>query len=232
MTDNLKKEKEYNEIINSYKNMELYDAYYATSIYKGMLDNFNIYMEPAYKEEIFVNDHLGLQEDTESENSIYIDNTDRKESKLEKIYGSLVLAVGLESEYNYSIDFDKLYKILLLSYTPKESLNKLLGGQKLVDMVKEQEELTSLEGEYASLISILQDDLQIKSYEDNDMIDGYKNETKGLKLFEHYYLYHRPYFNNRIPCLGKVLGEASEHTFTKEEVIVPGRRVIPVLRKK
>ena len=196
MTDGLRKKEEYDELINAYKNIDP-EVYGSTVVYKSMLDNFAKYMEPYNPEEVFILENTKLHDVTRVGHELWGAKGERLESVLEHIYGCLVLAVGLESEYDYDIDYKKLYKMLLiheagetseikdqsqfqmdteerLSYerpAAKSMFLKLCGGQKLLDMWEEFNRHTELEGEYAHLIDKLEYVMQVKAYEENNMYD-------------------------------------------------------------
>jgi len=192
----LKKEKEYSNLIESYKNMEMGPAYGANIVYRGMIDNFNPILDPVYKEEVFVFENLRLRELIRKEHIYWGCKAERLESILEHIYGCLVLAVGIESEYSYSIDYKKLFKMLLLHETGEikigdltewdiskeekskkeregvvEILSKLYGGDSLINLLDEFNLGSTLESEYANLIDKLEYDMQVKVYDDNNMYD-------------------------------------------------------------
>lgn len=115
---------------------------------------------------------------------------DRLESVLEHIYGCLVLTLGIESEYGYIVDYDRILKMLLLHETEeikikdltewdiskeekakrgKLAINELLsgidGGDKLIELIDEFNKRNTLESEYANLIDKLEYDMQVKVYE-------------------------------------------------------------------
>ena len=117
-------------------------------------------------------------------------NGDRLESILEHIYGCLTLVVGIDSEYDYKLDYDKMIKMLLLHETEeiiigdltewdiskeekelmgKKAINELLSdlknGNELIDLIDEFNDKKTLESEYANLIDKLEYDMQVKVYE-------------------------------------------------------------------
>lgn len=192
----LKKQNEYSEIIDSYKNLEPGPTYGANIVYKGMVDNFAPFLDPVYKEEVFVFENLKLQELIRKGHIYWGANKERLESILEHIYGCLVLAIGLESEYSYSIDFNKLFKMLLIHETGEISigdltewdisekekkkierksviniLSKLQGGESLIELFDEFNSKSTLVSEYANLIDKIEYDMQVKVYEDNGAYD-------------------------------------------------------------
>lgn len=202
--DGLKKQEEYSKIIEAYKNIEPGAAYGANIVYRGMLDNFAPYLDPVYKEEVFVYENLRLQELIRKGHIYWGANKERLESILEHIYGCLVLAIGLESEYSYCIDFNKLFKMLLIHETGEiaigdltewdisESekkdierkavvsiLSKLSGGEGLIKLFDEFNSKSTLVAEYANLIDKLEYDMQVKVYEDNGAYD-FSNYPKNV----------------------------------------------------
>ena len=196
MTDGLTKKEEYDNLINYFKesNPEVYGS---VVIYKSMLDNFAPYLDPVYPEEKFVYDHLKLHDVTRIGHLLWGVKAERKESVLEHIYGCLVLAVGMESEYSYDIDFSKLYKMLLIHEVgetskigdqsqfqmtdeerlryEREAARRILlqpyGGQKLYDLWEEFNTHAESESLFAYLIDKLEYNMQVKAYDDMNMFD-------------------------------------------------------------
>ncbi|MBR4178133.1 MAG: HD domain-containing protein [Bacilli bacterium] len=196
MTDGLRKKEEYDKLINKYKRIDP-EVYGATVVYKSMLDNFARFLKPYNPEEKFVCDNVFLHNLIREGHIKWGANGERLESVLEHIYGCLVLAVGIESEYDYDIDFTKLYKMLLIHEegeisskgdmtewdasreerldierkAAKRVFYQLSGGQKLYDLWEEFNGHNSLVSEYAYLIDKLEYDLQVKAYDDNNYYD-------------------------------------------------------------
>lgn len=125
---------------------------------------------------------------------------DRLESILEHIYGCLVLTLGIESEYDYKVNFDRVMKMLLLHETEEikigdltewdiskeekevkgkmavnELLSELEGKEELLSLIDEFNDKKTIESSYANLIDKLEYDMQVKVY-----------ELEGRYDFEHY----------------------------------------------
>ncbi len=187
---NLKKEKEYNNLIKSFKELETEEGYGASTTYERMIDSFNTYLNPKYDEEKFVNRNIELHNKTRKGHIYWGVNKDRIENILEHIYGCLVLCIGIESEYNYNVDFNKIMKMLLIHETgeikidditywdmdPVEKeriereavvniLSSLPKGEELINLLDEFNGHYTLESEYAYLIDKLEYDMQVKMYE-------------------------------------------------------------------
>lgn len=118
---------------------------------------------------------------------------DRLESDLEHIYGTMILALGIEFEYGdqYDLDFNKLLIMLLIHETDEiikgdetvfdgktreESLalsqnaeQMVLGGvkngQHYIDMLSEFDKRQTLLSQYGHLCDKLEYDMQVKMYE-------------------------------------------------------------------
>ena len=271
MTDGLRKKEEYEEIIKSYQNMEP-EVYYATCVYKGMLDNFRPYLEPVYQEEKFVNDNLELHDVTRVGHILWGAKCERLEDVLEHIYGCLVLAVGIESEYGYNIDYEKLYKMLLIHEVGETSkigdqsqfqmstedrlkyereaankvFSKLCGGQKLYDLWEEFNNPQTIVSECAYLIDKLEYDMQVKAYDDSNMYD-FENRPKNVatestrvleiienganSVFDVHYEFDKSKFS-KMPCMRRILEEAKNYHFVKEETKPLERTTNRLLLKK
>ena len=247
MTDGLSKKEEYDKIIKSYKEINP-DIYGATVVYKGMEDNFARYLDPCYPEEIFVFENVSLH-DRIRENQLYWGaKSERLESILEHIYGCLVLAVGIESEYGYHIDYSKLYKMLLIHETDENTLSKLSGGQTLINLLNEFKSNNTLESEYANNIKLLESDMQVKIYDldgkydfdslpSNDVTKS--DEVKEIitnganSVFDIYYEFDKKKFN-KLPCMRRMLDETKSRTnsLTVEDEVKYDRVVVPRLRGK
>ena len=195
---NLTNKEKYEKIIDDYDNIENY-TYNARVAYKSFTDNIYAFLNPVYPEEQFINQTMDLQ-DMERKGHLYWGvKSNRIESILEHIYGCCVLALGVEMEYGYSIDMNKLLKMLLIHETgeiligdltewdiPKDRKRKierdavsqvcseLSGGNEIVDLFDEFEKDSTLVSEYANLIDKLEYDLQVKLYEMNGQYD-YEN---------------------------------------------------------
>lgn len=132
---------------------------------------------------------------------------DRIESVAEHIYGTLILTIGLESEYELDVDINKVIKMLILheleeiiipDYTPNSMVTreqKILQGKNAVHEISNgliaQAEIEELlaefnahetkEGLFAFHIDKMECDFQSKRYD----LDGYmsfdalKNDVKN-----------------------------------------------------
>ena len=122
-------------------------------------------------------------------------SSDRIESVAEHIYGCLVLAIGLESEYKLDLDMLKVMKMITLKELKKVNLketttrdylkpdykeeslsdavsnitNGLLKHDEIVALMKEYEENQSKEARFVYQLSKIEADLQAKIYD----LDGY-----------------------------------------------------------
>ena len=190
MTEKLKKEEEYNKLIKTFNELITEEGYGASTTYERMIDSFNFYLNPKYDEERFVNRNIELHDKKRQGHLYWGVNKDRIENILEHIYGCLVLAIGIESEYGYKVDFNKIIRMLLLHETgeiiigditywdmdPKEKeriereavvklLSGLPKGNELIDLLDEFNEHFTLSSEYSYLIDKLEYDMQVKMYE-------------------------------------------------------------------
>lgn len=124
-------------------------------------------------------------------------NKDRLESVAEHIYGTLILAIGINSEYNLNLDMYKVLKILALheteeilmtDYTIRDSITayeKIEKGklcvQKIVKGLNEEEDLKALllefstrgskEAVFAHLVDKIECDFQAKLYDLEGVMD-------------------------------------------------------------
>ena len=122
-------------------------------------------------------------------------SSDRIESVAEHIYGCLVLAIALESEYKLDLDMLKVMKMITLKELKKVNLketttrdylkpdykeesisdaisnitNGLLKHDEIVALMKEYEENQSKEAKFVYQLSKIEADLQAKIYD----LDGY-----------------------------------------------------------
>lgn len=145
------------------------------------------------------------------------------ENVLEHIYGTLLLALGIKSEYNYYLNYNKLYSTLLIHETDEiiigdspceintrsselsdesreaisEILKELKKEKEYITQMIEYKRRSDITMEYASLINKLEYLLQTKIYEIKGMYT-----TDGIfdRVYEEdknsYYL---------IPCLRSIL---------------------------
>ena len=116
---------------------------------------------------------------------------ERLESDLEHIYGTLLLTLGVESEYGYSVDFDEILETMLIhetdeitigdptefdGYTPEERrmladnavlriFGKTKNGEHYINLLKGFEEKQELKNQYEHLIDKLEYVMQVKMYQ-------------------------------------------------------------------
>ena len=132
---------------------------------------------------------------------------DRLESVAEHIYGTCILAIGIDSEYDLDIDLNKVLKMLVLheleeviigDLTPFDEVTKeekLNSGKEAVskilkDLVKKEEYEILLdefnshitnESIFAYMCDKMECDIQMKLYEDLGCNDLNKENLKPLK---------------------------------------------------
>jgi 5'-deoxynucleotidase YfbR-like HD superfamily hydrolase len=200
----LKKKNEYEEIIRESKELETEEGYGAKTVYDRMISDFKSYLNPVYPEEQFVFRNLKLHDTTRKGHIYWGNNSDRIENVLEHIYGCLILALGLESEYNYYVDFDKMRRILLIHETGEiieddetawdrsakerhererraviKIASTLPNGQELVDLWDEFEAKVSLVSEFSYLTDKEQYDIEVKLNEKEGLYD-YPNVPQNI----------------------------------------------------
>lgn len=122
--------------------------------------------------------------------------SDRFESIAEHIYGTCILAISLDSEFNFNIDLNKTVKMLVIheleeciigDQTPfdmpieekekqghlaiNQILKDLIKGQELEELILEFDKKDTKEAKFAYLCDKLEADLQSKYYDDNGYLD-------------------------------------------------------------
>ena len=202
--DNLKKKDEYNNLIKASKELETEEGYCAKTVYERLLSDFKNYLNPIYNEEKFVNNNLNLHNVTRKGHIYWGVNSNRIENVLEHIYGCLVLSLGLESEYGYKVNFDKIRKMLVIHETGeiikgddtkwdmsdeerlvKENrdvisiMSRMPNGFELIKLLDEFNGHITLESEYAYLIDKIEYDMQVKMYEKEGKYD-YNNLPNNI----------------------------------------------------
>lgn len=202
--DGFKKKDEYNKLVKDYDYAVSEEGFCASTTYDRMINSFNNYLNPRYLEEEFVNKNLVLHDKIRQGHIYWGVNQNRVENILEHIYGCLVLLAGIESEYGYSIDFNKIRKMLLLHETgeiiigditewdmPKEEkldaerkaviklLSSLPDSEQLIDLFDEFNDHRTLTSEYAYLIDKIEYDMQVKMYEKSNSYD-FNNYPKNV----------------------------------------------------
>lgn len=124
-------------------------------------------------------------------------NKDRLESVAEHVYGTLMLAIGINSEYKLDIDMYKVLKmlalheteeILMTDYTVRDSISRdekikkgLLSVSKVVSGLAEEKEIKDLlyefstrstkEAVFAHLVDKIECDFQAKLYDLEGVMD-------------------------------------------------------------
>jgi putative hydrolase of HD superfamily len=130
----------------------------------------------------------------------------RLESVAEHIYGTCILAIGLDSEFNFDINIDKVIKMLVIheleevtigDLTPfddtRHADKKKIGEDEvekiLKDLIKKEEYMAltreynaknTKEAKFASYCDKLELMLQMKLYEDLGYSDMYSEENRAL----------------------------------------------------
>ena len=204
--DGLKKQDEFEDLVRDSKFTFTNEGYAARTAYERMISDFSTYLFPIYPEEKFIYENTKLH-DVPRKGHVYWGNkSDRIENVLEHIYGCLVLSLGLESEYNYCVDFNKMRRMLLIHETgeiiekdetawdisAKERHEKekravtiisqtLPGGcgKELIDLWKEFEEKISLVSEFAYLTDKEQYDIEVRLNEKEGLYD-YPNVPQNV----------------------------------------------------
>lgn len=124
-------------------------------------------------------------------------SSERVESVAEHVYGCLVLAIGLDSEYKLDVDMNKVFKMIVVKELEKVHLDKeyvsgsheiedrkerakkailevtngLLKQEELVALFDEVYERTSKEAIFVYNIGKIESDLQAKIYDLNGEFD-------------------------------------------------------------
>ena len=133
-------------------------------------------------------------------------SSDRIESVAEHIYGCLILAIGLESEYKLDLDMLKVFKMLTLKELKKVNLKEtttrdylnenhqeesliasiakitegLIKAEEIKTLMQEYDLKQSKEAKFAYQVSKLEADLQAKIYDLNGYmpLDVAKEDAK------------------------------------------------------
>ena len=140
---------------------------------------------------------LTLQEKIRSGHLYWGVKGDRLESILEHTYGTMILAMGIDSEFDYFVDFDKVLRMMLMHETEEiiigdltewdgvskeeklergnEAVSRLLGRLKksseYENLLNEFNEQKTIESHYAYMCDKLEYDLQVKMYEEMSRYD-------------------------------------------------------------
>lgn len=150
------------------------------------------------------------------------------ENVLEHIYGTLLLAIAIKNEYNYFLNYKKLYSTLLIhetdeiiigdapcdlitkykeideesKYAISEVLKELKKEKEYINQMIEYKRKSDITMEYASLINRLEYMLQTKIYESRGMFTQEGIFDREYEMDKNsYYL---------IPCLRSILEKAKK----------------------
>lgn len=133
-------------------------------------------------------------------------NRERVESIAEHIYGTCILAIGIDSEFDLNLDIYKVVMMLVLheieevkigDLTPfdnvtkeekrkmgkeavEEVLSTLTKKISYIDLIEEFEERITRESVFAKMCDKLEADIQCKLYCEENSIDMNKNENAHL----------------------------------------------------
>lgn len=133
-------------------------------------------------------------------------NRERVESIAEHIYGTCILAIGIDSEFDLNLDIYKVVMMLVLheieevkigDLTPfdnvtkeekrkmgkeavEEVLSTLTKKISYIDLIEEFEERKTRESVFAKMCDKLEADIQCKLYCEENSIDMNKNENAHL----------------------------------------------------
>ena len=193
---NLKKGSELLELKNEYKNINTKESFLANQA-SGMT-NLRISTNSSARPEVkkLFDNYMKLQKTIRQGHIYWGVKTNRKESILEHIYGTLLLCIGMQSEYNYYVDFNKVLKMLLLHETEeivigdktawdiskeekeqrgKIAVDEVLKGLKKYNeyksLIDEFNDCRTIESNYAYLCDKLEYDLQVKMYQNMGCYD-------------------------------------------------------------
>lgn len=147
--------------------------------------------------------------------------TDRVESVAEHVYGSIMVAIAMKSEYNYDINLERvalmlsiheLDKAFMEDYSQnkkskeerKEALLKALDGltdkENLVSLINEYNDKSTNDAKFAYMCNEFESDLQCKIYDEakyvdvnNGFVDPYFKDYygKGMSWSEMWMLANR-----------------------------------------
>ncbi len=135
-------------------------------------------------------------------------SANRLESVAEHIYGCLMLAIAIDSEYNLDIDMNKVLKMVTLHeleetimkdftlrdrITPeekveygrkcvKEAVDGLIKADEIIDLLEEFNEHKTKESIFSYHIDKIECDFQAKLYD----LNGVFNIDEAMKDFEYY----------------------------------------------
>lgn len=140
-----------------------------------------------------------LYQKYENLRNIELNDQERPESVLEHIYGTCLLAIGLDSEFSYYVDFDTVINKVIINNLTKFD-EKAFDNLYMQAYFKSFTNNTrSIEHSYATLCDQLEYSLQVKMNE----IRGYEQDKN---VFEEQYNKERDCFTS-FPCLKRILEE-------------------------
>ena len=131
---------------------------------------------------------------------------ERVESVAEHIYGTCMLAIAIDSEYDFNIDLMKVIKMLVIheleeieikDFTPfdkitnkekrkigkvavEDVLKDLTKKEELIKLIEEFENMKTKESIFAKMCDKLESDIQCKLYCEEHCLDVNKSENKPI----------------------------------------------------
>lgn len=131
---------------------------------------------------------------------------ERVESIAEHIYGTCMLAIAIDSEYDFNIDLMKVIKMLVIheleeieikDFTPfdkitneekrkmgkgavEDVLKDLTKKEELLELIEEFEDMKTKESIFAKMCDKLESDIQCKLYCEEHCLDVNKSENKSI----------------------------------------------------
>lgn len=131
---------------------------------------------------------------------------ERVESVAEHIYGTCMLAIAIDSEYDFNIDLMKVIKMLVIheleeieikDFTPFDKISNeekrkigkvavddvlkdLTKKEELIELVEEFENMKTKESIFAKMCDKLESDIQCKLYCEEHCLDVNKSENKPI----------------------------------------------------
>ena len=131
---------------------------------------------------------------------------ERVESVAEHIYGTCMLAIAIDSEYDFNIDLMKVIKMLVIheleeieikDFTPfdkisqeekrkigktavEDVLKDLIKKEELLELIEEFEDMKTKESIFAKMCDKLESDIQCKLYCEEHCLDVNKSENKSI----------------------------------------------------
>lgn len=131
---------------------------------------------------------------------------ERVESVAEHIYGTCMLAIAIDSEYDFNIDLMKVIKMLVIheleeieikDFTPFDKISNeekrkigkvavddvlkdLTKKEELIELIEEFENMKTKESIFAKMCDKLESDIQCKLYCEEHCLDVNKSENKPI----------------------------------------------------